>query len=59
MNTDLIRLIGLLKIYNGGKLDFVLERELKVFADSKYYNITTIKELINAMEEEMSYWTDK
>lgn len=56
MNEKLLRLLELIKIYNGGELQGVLEEEFKVFADAKEYNIENIEDLVEAMETEMSYW---
>lgn len=56
MNQNILRLIDLLKIYNGGSISQLLEDELKVFADYDSYQLETIHDLVEAMESEMSYW---
>ncbi len=58
MNEKLLRLLALLKIYNGGNVSTLMEDEFKVFADMSSYQIETIDDLVEAMETEMSYWEE-
>lgn len=55
MNQSLLRLLELIKIFNGGEVDANLVSEFEAFAEYED-RIETIDELIEAMEEEMSYW---
>lgn len=55
MNQSVLRLLELIKIFNGGEVDANLESEFKAFAEYEE-KIETIDELIEAMEEEMIYW---
>jgi len=50
-----LRLLELIKIFNGGEVDANLDSEFKVFAEYED-KIVTIDDLIVAMELEMSYW---
>jgi len=42
--------------YSDGEIHSLLEENLRVFADESLYQIDTIEDLIEAMENEMSYW---
>ncbi|KJR47367.1 hypothetical protein UF75_2211 [Desulfosporosinus sp. I2] len=55
MNSSLLRLLELIKIFNGGEVAVSLVSEFKAFAEYEE-KIETIDELIEAMEVEMSYW---
>jgi hypothetical protein len=57
MNDKLLKLLGLIKKYNGGEISLLLEEEFKAFADYEE-PIETIDSLIEAMEDEMTYWED-
>lgn len=57
MNEKLLKLLELIKIYNGGEVSPLLEEELKAF--SGYDEpIETIDGLIEVMEVEASYWEE-
>lgn len=56
MNEKVLKLLDLIKKYNGGEVSNMLEDEFKVFADKESYSIETIDDLVEAMETEMSYW---
>jgi hypothetical protein len=58
MNKDLLRLLELLKIYNGGKVSALLEDEFKAFSYTGDFQIETIADLVESMEIEMSYWEE-
>lgn len=58
MNKRLLRLLVLLKTYNGGEVSTLMEDEFKAFADMSSYQIETIDDLIEAMEDEMGYWEE-
>ena len=58
MNEKLLRLLELIKIYNGGEVSVLLEDEFKAFSYLGDYQIETINNLIEAMEVEMSYWDE-
>jgi len=54
MNKELLRLLELIKRYNENG---AIEEEFKSFADNfKEDETMTVKELIEIMETEMSYW---
>ena len=55
MNPGILKLLELIKVFNGGEVDGNLENEFKAFAEYED-KIETIDELIEAMEEEMRYW---
>lgn len=56
MDKKILRLLELIKAYNGGEVYPLLEEEFKAFADKSNFNIEDIDDLIEAMETEMSYW---
>lgn len=56
MNEKILKLLELIKKYNGGEVSILMEDEFKVFADKSSYKIETIDDLIDAMKTEMSYW---
>jgi len=58
MNEKILKLLELIKIYNGGSVNIVLETEMQAFADTSDYQIETIDDLVEAMENEKSYWEE-
>lgn len=58
MNEKLLRLLELLKIYNGGEVSTLLEDEFEAFSYINNFKIETIADLVECMEIEMSYWEE-
>lgn len=54
-NEKLLRLLELIKIFNGGEVSPMLEEEFEAFSYLGDYQIETIDDLIEAMEIELSY----
>lgn len=56
VNSELIRLLELLKIFNGGEISKLIEDEFIAFSFTNDWEIETIGDLVDALEVEMSYF---